>query len=341
MTRSRPRKTFPSLRRAVRGLCAGLLVAAAHAGACGEDSAGLVQPAAHTTPSTFAGRWIDRPHEYLSARVTRTAEWFDRFFDEPGTEHENLRALVRISSGVDWTSGGRPSLVNYSYCSLRLPGLEDRLHLIIESNTWNGRPAPTPEGNPEPANPDDLNNTRQSALLRWFVSSDPRSEIHVDTGASFHGGPRPRVRLYGRRTFDLPADWQIVPMQSVFWTSDDHLGETTGLDLDRRLDKETLLRLSTQVTFTQNDSDGNWDQSATLYHDLDPITAVAFETGLSGSMTHPTDDEKFRLRARYRKGFFRPWLFYEIQPELDWPRDRGWVCTPRIVLLLSAVFGKE
>ena len=45
------------------------------------------------------------------------------------------------------------------------------------------------------------------------------------------------------------------------------------------------------------------------------------------------------LDLRYRRRIYRSWLFYEIHPRLDYPREEDFNVTPSVQFTLSVVFG--
>jgi hypothetical protein len=45
------------------------------------------------------------------------------------------------------------------------------------------------------------------------------------------------------------------------------------------------------------------------------------------------------MSVRYRQRILRDWLFYEIIPQVSFPRERDFEATPGILLRLEMLFG--
>ena len=54
---------------------------------------------------------------------------------------------------------------------------------------------------------------------------------------------------------------------------------------------------------------------------LSPQSAITLTGGLSGIANSSALVQNYRLLARYRSNLFRNWLFYELEPEIFWPRE--------------------
>ena len=51
--------------------------------------------------------------------------------------------------------------------------------------------------------------------------------------------------------------------------------------------------------------------------------------------------DKYTLSYRYRFNALREWLFFEIEPFLEWPRDENFTTTPGIALRIEGLFSKK
>jgi hypothetical protein len=57
-------------------------------------------------------------------------------------------------------------------------------------------------------------------------------------------------------------------------------------------------------------------------------------------VTHPSHRlEAVTLSVRYRQRLWRDWLYYEVVPQLSFPREENFDITPGINLRLEMLFG--
>jgi hypothetical protein len=81
--------------------------------------------------------------------------------------------------------------------------------------------------------------------------------------------------------------------------------------------------------------------AVTLAQPLDPDRALVY-SWINSFQTSPTNELVQELFVfSYRQRFWKPWLFLEIDPQVRYPRDRGFAYTPGILFRLEMVFGKS
>ena len=51
------------------------------------------------------------------------------------------------------------------------------------------------------------------------------------------------------------------------------------------------------------------------------------------------DTDEYWVEVRYRKNFYKNWLFYQVTPGLTRPREFDFETLPRLELKLEAVYG--
>ncbi len=60
-----------------------------------------------------------------------------------------------------------------------------------------------------------------------------------------------------------------------------------------------------------------------LFDRLSPTVVAGLEGSARGETFPKNDVRRYRLVARVRTNFLRPWLFLEAAPELYWPREES------------------
>jgi hypothetical protein len=49
--------------------------------------------------------------------------------------------------------------------------------------------------------------------------------------------------------------------------------------------------------------------------------AITFGAGIAARTRPSTVVENYRVYTRYRRNFLRSWLYYELEPDINWPRE--------------------
>ena len=296
-------------------------------------AAELVAPAAPAPPAEpFPGEhtWLDRGHALLNSALGGALQ-VDRFFsDELDLDAERGRSFVRWRNdfryGTDTHATYRTSLV----ANLRFPGLNrwlGRASILVAGE--NDASAPILREAPgaavsQPPPPGPLTQPgRLATELRYALFETFRVKADVGAGVLFQLPPGVLGRVRLRYAEPVGSLFLLRLGYTVFWRSDLHLGNTFDVSLERPIAPRTILRLASGATANQVEwvKGMQWASELAVVHALSTLSAVSAAAAATG-VTRPTQRaELYRTYLRYRRDFYRRWIFLELEPELAWPLD--------------------
>lgn len=289
------------------------------------------------------GKKMDEAHAALERNILEQTIRFDNFFGEAKTE--NLRPLryeirwrnsFRIEHGWDFKYG--PSI----RANFALSKINERLRLVIAGE---GGPRPATQSLPQdPGNPgfDRTTPTTHFANteLRYELIQNPSLDLFLGTGVQFKLPFEAFVRSHLEYTRHL-SDVSLFHFAETFFVKNtDLLGETTEITLERSCGPRTIIRWASTGTASQEIDGLEWGSELSLIRQLSPKSAVTLTSGIYGNTTASAMVQNYRLFARYRRNFLRSWLFYELEPEISWPKDvdGSYPATLAITFRLEVVF---
>ena len=91
--------------------------------------------------------------------------------------------------------------------------------------------------------------------------------------------------------------------------------------LERKLGTFTLLRWGNNVTYVEGKPGVTWNTGVSLFMHLNPKSAISYDASMWGVNYPEWVVQNYRLGALYRRNFYRSWLFFELAPEVTWPRN--------------------
>jgi hypothetical protein len=107
----------------------------------------------------------------------------------------------------------------------------------------------------------------------------------------------------------------------AMWQAIEHFSNTLQLDLERKFTTFTFVRWGNNVTYIQGTPGVTWNSGISLFTQLTPKSAISYDTSMWG-VNHPDwVIQNYRVGSLYRRNFYRPWLFFELAPEVTWPKD--------------------
>lgn len=285
--------------------------------------------------------WLDQTHNFVGQKLCEPAVWFDSFF---GEEHvlEDVRpgVFIKWKNAAQWTEGHGVDYTGDLHLRLRLPEIEKELRkvrLIIISEFDTGQ-STTQSDQLDHFGADLTPEKRKPTIglrldfYKWF-----RSLVSMDAGIRIHMPIDPFVRIRYQYTKPLGQSYLIRFTEDALWRYFEPSTETTKLDLERKIGTFSLLRLSNYATYTEGTAGLSWHTGISLIRELTHQSAISYDTAIWGVSSPEWTIQNYRVGSRYRRNFYRPWLFFELGPEITWPQNESG-CGRNPVYALQAAF---
>jgi hypothetical protein len=206
-----------------------------------------------------------------------------------------------------------------------LSRISDRLRLAITGEDEVDQPAPSlPE---DPGNPGFDRTTRNARLvnteLRYGLIKKADLDLFLGAGFRVVLPPEGFVRSRFQYTRPLAELVQLRFGETLFLKNTSGFGETTEIDLERLFDRDTLVRWANAGTVSEEFSGMEWGTELSMIHQLSPRSAITVAAGIYGNTSASAMVGSYKIYNRYRRNFLRSWLFYELEPEVSWPRNEA------------------
>lgn len=308
------------------------------------EPAPVTAPAPSTGYIEMFGKSMDYAHARLERNILEQTIRFDDFFGNVATENlrqpkYELRWRNSLKVENDWNLKFGTSI----RANFVLSKISERLRLFIAGEE---EPGPSRQSLPEdPGNPG-FDRTTPSA---HFANTELRYEVIRTPTVNLFLGAGVRIALpleaFVRSRFLYSRDFSGVALmrlgETFFLKNGYLLGETTEFSLERLVGRDSILRWASAGTASQEIEGLEWGSELSLIRQLSPRSAVTLTGGVYGTTNSSALVNNYRLAARYRQNFLRSWLFYELEPELSWPRDADgrypatFACTVRIEVVFQ------
>jgi hypothetical protein len=323
-------------------LLAGTGIAVAGEGSAVEP-APIMQPAPESTYLDALGETVDETHASIQQSILQQAVRLDDFFGTEKTENLRrtsyelrLRNSLRVEKGWDarYGMGVRAKFT--------LSKISERLRFVIVGDDQPGQPTQTLPQDPGYPGLDRTTPTAHFANteLRYEFIQKPAMNMFLGVGARLALPFEAFVRGRFQFTHHLSDVSLLHVGETIFVKNTDFLGETTEISLDRLLGKDTLLRWSSTGTASEEIRGVEWGSELSLTRELSRRNAVTLTGGAYGNTRSAGFAQNYRILARYRQNFLRNWLYYELEPEVSWPRhnDDRYPANVAVTFRLEVVF---
>ena len=280
--------------------------------------------------------YIDTPRDYVAGRFAEFASSMDKFFGDERNFQESNQSVLQIDLTKVAGYGGSRNAVLSGRAKWHLPSTEKRLHLLIESDPEQNVSGDETTGTPNI--PDQVGTEGKVAIgARFEREQKARWHFSTDAGIQIRTPLEPFTRVRG--SYSLPIDkWRMKVAESLFWFNTIGIGETTQVDFERILAESALLRISSNATWLHDKQNLDLRQDASIYHTFSDRSALLYQASATGITNPQWQLNEYVLLMLYRYRLHRKWIFFEVSPQLHFPKDLNFKSNPTLFMRLEMLF---
>jgi hypothetical protein len=281
--------------------------------------------------------FLNAPQAYWSTKVTDFAQYLDSFFIDPRAFQETNESLVILGVNEVISRDNRPEFEVTGKARIALPYAKKYLHLLFESDPEVATTRVDPKTGTPVVDPAVVAPKSFAAAVRFQKPVEERWHFSTDIGIKLRSPLNPFVRARG--SLSIPFDdWRTKLTETLFWFDSIGAGAGTQLDLETTLSDRVLFRSTTNATWLNEKQGFDLNQDFSLYQTLNNRAAVVYQISAAG-VDYPSPqvtEYLAQIRVRYR--LHRKWLFFEVDPQLHYPRETGYQMHPMLLLRLEMLF---
>lgn len=304
-----------------------------------QEPATLQAPLPVADPATQPGFFatMDSPRNYVSEKIVTYSKDIDEFFGDKRyfQEKNDSVILLGINEALE-QSGNNPFAVDLQ-AKLDFPATQKRYSLVLESNP-DQKTAGEVKANPATTPKTTAPTQQYAASLRFEKHEESRWHFSSELGAQFQFPLDPFSRIRGSYSIPL-EDWRLKVAETFFWFSTSGLGETTQIDFERLLSPPVLFRSTSTATCFESPQNCDLSQSLSVYHTLSDREALVYQASIIGVSQPEFAENDYILLLRYRYRLHKEWVFFEITPQIHFPRTDSFKLNGLLLLRLEMLFG--
>ena len=180
--------------------------------------------------------------------------------------------------------------------------------------------------------------TQYAASLRYERAEENRWHYSADSGINVQFPLDPFVRTRG--SYEVPLEeWRLKFTETVFWFRTLGLGQTAQYEMSQVISDKLLFRATTTANCFESPQLCNFRQDLAFFHNLDDRNVFQYQLSLIGDDNPKLRDTDYLLLMRYRHKLHREWMYFEVTPQLSFPRTDTFKMNPSIIMRLEMLFG--
>ncbi|MGV8933185.1 MAG: hypothetical protein ACOH1I_01075 [Gallionellaceae bacterium] len=295
------------------------------------------EPAAEavTQPGFFTS--MDTPRNFLSEKIVTYSKDIDEFFGDKRYFQEKNDSVILVGINQAFEQSGNNPFAVEVQAKLDFPSTQKRYSLVLESNP-DQKTAGEAKTNTATTPKTTAPTNQYAASLRFEKHEESRWHFSSELGAQFQFPLEPFTRMRG--SYSIPIeDWRLKVAETLFWFSTSGLGATTQLDFERLLSPPVLFRSTSISTCFEAPQNCDLSQSLSVYHTLSDKAAIVYQASVIGVSQPEFAENDYILLLRYRYRLHKEWIFFEITPQIHFPRTDNFKLNGLLLLRLEMLFG--
>lgn len=273
---------------------------------------------------------LESAQQLLGSQANFAANRLDSFFATERADDEFGRSRIRIRSQFFLRERAISDLNIQYRINLKLPHLEQKFRYDYYQDKEKLRKArknsPVNEANlGEKLNRDRIN-------TGWL--------FNADMGVSVAIPPRLTTRARARKTFITGTLINRFVEQLTYVTSEDGLQEETILNSDHVYSDDLIFRFLNETRWRILQEEFFTNHGPTFLHSVTENDAFIYGTTFQTVIQDGTWRlSNYRISVNYRRNLYRQWIYFDVIPGLDFPKQWSFRRTPFITFQLELLFG--
>lgn len=272
---------------------------------------------------------LDSAQALFGTQANFAANRLDSFFATERADDEFGRSRIRIRSRFDIRERTKSNLKNQYRINLKLPHLEEKFKYEYYQNK------------------EEVEKEKKRKLTekekRDFLETNKLKTgwiFNSDLGVSVAIPPKLVARARVRNSYTTGTLIHRVSEQLTYITDESGLVEETSIESDHVYNENLIFRFINYKEWKVLKKDFTTNHGPTWIHRVSEDDAFNYgftmQTIIDNGVWYTTN---YRLAVTYRRNLYKQWLYLDVTPGLDFPKEWSFRRTPFVAFQLEALFG--
>jgi hypothetical protein len=302
-------------------------------------AADTVDPYAVTVPESSIFDAVDSSRDYLSTKVVSYSKRIDEFFGDERNFQENNNSVIQVDLTEKLETAGNRTFGLEGQAKIDLPAASKRFQIVLESNPEQKTAGEVKKDQPV-ATQTVAAPSSYAASLRYVKTEESLWHFSSEAGIKLQFPLDPFVRARGSYTVPFGL-WRLKMSETVFWFNTIGSGETTQFDFERVLSDPVLFRATSTATCLVLKQACDLRQDFSIFHTLNERTALVYQASVLGTNNPQLEETAYVLLMRYRYRLHKEWMYFEVTPQLNFPRTDEFNLNALLLFRLQMLIGAQ
>lgn len=284
--------------------------------------------------------WVLRQERTQSERIQALGEWADRTFSGEDAGLPNNQSYLRLGFATESEYGDPAQFEPEARFRLDVPTVEEKLRLVIESES--DELIPLSERRRDRAlTEDERSETEATGALRYLSEVGDAINLSNDVGVRLRFPTDAFWRATADKRWQLGEDWGLKAQQRLYYFHQDGWGARSSVAVGRDLGNGWDFLSASELEWVHDDRMFDMAQTFNFYKRLNNRSTLNPRFGILGESQPTWRQTSLFADLTYRYRLHSDWLFGEIIPALEFPRDESFKDRASLILRIELFFSGQ
>ena len=244
-----------------------------------------------------------------------------------------------MRAGGAWVEGGQYLDDSDFKFRLHLPATEKRFSIIIESESEN-KETLEEKARPSASQDNRFDSSRVTAALEFARSEAELWKTRTLLGVKAEIPGDIFVKFSAKRRWELSDQWTMPYKFKIEHYIVDGLEIETSLAFDRPLEDELFFSATTGFEWSEEEDVTQGAQIFSLKKRLDDKRGINYSLGILGEDVAKPRMTSYFVSAHYRELLYKDWLYWNVIPEVNFPRKEDFDSVFSLTVRFEVFFQK-
>jgi hypothetical protein len=278
---------------------------------------------------------LESTEQFFGMEANSVANRLDLFFADQRADDELARSRIRVRQTYLTRERAIPVKETRISLNIRLPNLEDRFRF----DWFKDEDEETKADRKKKKLDKKLSESKKSEIKLSQQELDKQWQFRSTVGASAKIPPTVNFANRLRKNFETG---EVINrfVTEVNWFSDRDWEQNLSLDNDLKLGEEVLFRFRNAADWRITRKEFRTDHGPSLRHRISDHQAMSYAATLRTTVENGTwYVTNYTLSPTYRRNLYHHWIYLDVTPGLDFPKEWSFRRTPFIFMQLEVLFG--
>lgn len=281
--------------------------------------------------------WVLTQERGHSDRVQALGEWADRTLSGSNQALPDNESYLRVGFATESEYGDPAQFDPEARFRLDIPTTEEKLRLVIESESDELIPL-SERRRSRQLTEDERSETQATGAFRYLTSVGDAINLSNDVGVRLRLPPDAFWRAKAEKSWQLDEDWKLAVEQRVYYFHQDGWGTRSWFGAGRDLGHGWNTLLASEVEWVHDERKFELSQTANFYKRLNNRSTLNPRVGVLGESQPGWRTTSVFTDVTYRYRLHSDWLFGEVIPALEFPRDESFKDRASLILRIELYF---